>query len=265
MNDPLFTNKIAAAGLTALLLIFGIPILVHNVLGGHGGHHGEKEAWPFPHYPALDIGAGAGGGAEEEAPLDLGTLLANASAGSGERRSAICASCHTFDRGGAQGAGPNLWDIVGRPVANVAGFNYSGALSGLGGTWTYERLDGYLKDSQAYLPGTAMVQRFPRDNQRADLLAYLQTLSDNPVPFPAPVVVEEAPVEEEAASETEGVIEEAAAAVGGAIEDAGAAVEDAAEAVVNTVEDAGEAVVDAAEDAVDATQEAIDPNGGDNQ
>lgn len=207
MNDPLFFNKIAGALLVAAILIFGLPQLTHRIFDGHGGgHHDEEHAWPFPHYPEMDLGISANA-AEAEAPPDLGTLLAAASASGGERRAALCKSCHTFEQGGAQGTGPNLWNIVGRPVASVSGFNYSSALQELGGEWTYERLDGYLKDSQAYLPGTAMVQRFARDDQRADLLAYLSTLSPNPVPFPEPAVVEE--VLEETVEPAEEIIEEA--------------------------------------------------------
>lgn len=191
-KDPLLSNKIAAAVLTALLLVFGLPQLTAAVFGG--GHHGKGEELHLA-YCCVELETGAGAAVEEEAPPDLGTLLAAASASGGERRAALCKSCHTFEEGGANGAGPNLYDIVGKPVANVPGFNYTGALKEFGGTWTYDRLDQYIRNSQEYVPGTAMVQRFARDDQRADILAYLQTLSSSPVPFPAPAVVEE-PAEE---------------------------------------------------------------------
>lgn len=192
MKDPLFSNKVAAAVLTALLLIFGLPQLTAAIFGGghHGGDHGELHL-----AYGGDIQLETAGPVEEEPEVDLGTLLANASAAAGERRAAICKSCHTFEQGGAHTTGPNLWNVVGRQVASASGFNYTGALQDFGGTWTYERLDGYLKNSQEYVPGTAMVQRFPRDDQRADLLAYLSTLtSGEPVPFPEP-----APAPEETA------------------------------------------------------------------
>jgi cytochrome c len=182
MQDPLFGNKVAAAILTALLLIFGLPQLTKALMGG--GHHGDGELH-LAYGGDLELDTG-GGAAEPEPEVDLGTLLANASAASGERRAALCKSCHTFEEGGANGTGPNLWNIVGRQVAGHAGFNYTSALKDAGGAWTYERLDHYLENSQEYIPGTAMVQRFPRDEQRADLLAFLQTLSNDPVPFPAP-------------------------------------------------------------------------------
>jgi cytochrome c len=189
MQDPLFSNKIAAAVLTALLLIFGLPQLTAALFGG--GHHGGEGELHLAYGGDLELDTGGGAAAEEAPKADLGTLLAGASAAGGERRAALCKSCHTFDQGGANGTGPNLWGVVGRAVASHAGFNYTNALKGAGGDWTYERLDQYLKNSQEYVPGTAMVQRFPKDEQRADILAYLATLSDSPVPFPAPTAAPE--------------------------------------------------------------------------
>ncbi len=200
MKDPLFSNKIAAAVLTALLLIFGLPQLTKALFGG-GGHHGGDEELHLAYGGELEFGGDAAP-AEAEPEVDLGTLLANASASAGERRAALCKSCHTFEEGGANGTGPNLWGVVGRELASHAGFNYTNALKEAGGVWTYERLDHYLENSQNYVPGTAMVQRFPRDDQRADILAYLGSLSADPVPFPepAPAAEEEAPAEEEHAA-----------------------------------------------------------------
>lgn len=201
MKDPLFSNKIAAAVLTALLLIFGLPQLTAALFGG--GHHGGDGELHLAYGGELELDTGGGAPAEAAPKADLGTLLAAASASGGERRAALCKSCHTFEEGGANTTGPNLWNIVGRAVASHAGFNYSNALKEFGGEWTYERLDAYIANSQAYIPGTAMVQRFPRDDQRADILAYLATLSDSPVPFPEPAAAPEAEAPEtEAADET---------------------------------------------------------------
>ncbi|WP_411816852.1 c-type cytochrome [Hyphococcus sp. DH-69] len=199
MKDPLFGNKIAAAILAALLLIFGLPQLTAALFGG--GHHGGGDELHLAYGGDIQLETTAP--AEEEPKVSLAELLANASAAGGERRAALCRSCHTFEEGGANGTGPNLWDIVNRPVAGHAGFSYTNALQEAGGVWTYERLDAYLKNSQEYIPGTAMVQRFPRDDQRADLLAYLGSLSADPVPFPepAPAAEEDEEAAEEAATE----------------------------------------------------------------
>lgn len=197
MNDPLFSNKIAGAILAALLLVFGLPQLTGAVMGGgHGGGRGDELHLA---YCCVDLGAQDHTAADEPAPVDLGTLLANASISGGERRAALCKSCHTLDEGGADGTGPNLWNIVNRSVASVPGYNYSGALQAAGGVWSYDRLDEYLKNSKAYVPGTLMAQRFARDDQRADFLAYLGSLSASPAAFPAPTAAVEAPIEEAAA------------------------------------------------------------------
>lgn len=183
MKDPLFFNKLAAAVLTAALLFFGLPQVAGALFGGghHGGHHGElKLAYPIEYEVAP---AGGGGGKVEE---DMGTMMASVEMPAASRRVAICKSCHTFEEGGANGTGPNLWDIVGKDVASKPGFNYSSALKEFGGKWTYERLDKYIENSQAYVPGTAMVQRFGKSSQRAEVLVFLSSLSANPVPFPEP-------------------------------------------------------------------------------
>jgi len=231
-KDPLLSNKIAAAALAALLLVLGLPQLTAAIFGGggHGGGHGEELHLA---YCCVDLETEAHD-AVVEAPADLGTLLASASAAGGERRAALCKSCHTFEEGGANGAGPNLWNIVERDVASVAGFNYTSALTEFGGAWTYERLNEYIKNSQEYVPGTAMVQRFAKDEQRADILAYLGSLSASPVAFPAPVIVEET-----------AALEDAAETVGDAV---GELVDDMP---VEAAIEAGEDAVEAAEDVIE--------------
>ena len=119
--------------------------------------------------------------------LDLGTLLAGADAGRGQRTAQLCASCHTFEAGGPNRTGPNLHGVVGRAYASHGGFSYSPALSGAGGQWTYEALDRFLASPARAVPGTRMSFagiRNPRD--RANLIAYLAQVSPGAPPFPAP-------------------------------------------------------------------------------
>ena len=125
------------------------------------------------------------------APVDLGTLLASADPERGKGTAKLCASCHTFEPGGASRIGPNLWGIVGRDIGGAGGFAYSPAVAGHPGSWTYEELDHWLASPARAIPGNKMAfngVRNPKD--RANLLAYLATLGGARVPFPAPKPVE---------------------------------------------------------------------------
>jgi len=120
-------------------------------------------------------------------PVDLGTLLASADAQKGGQTAQVCTSCHTFEQGGPDRMGPNLWGVVGRNVAARKGFTYSSAFAAQTGAWTYERLDRWLTNPAKAVPGTKMAfagLRKPED--RANVLAYLHTLTASPVPFPKP-------------------------------------------------------------------------------
>ncbi len=121
--------------------------------------------------------------AAKETPLP--ELLAKADAAKGQADAKICATCHSFEKGGAAKIGPDLWGVVGRPVASVAGFSYSDSLKAAGGDWTYDKLDHWIAAPKSMASGTKMAFAGEKDGQkRADILAYLQSLSDAPVPFP---------------------------------------------------------------------------------
>ena len=126
---------------------------------------------------------GTGGPAQQpEIPLDQ--LLASADVAKGAESAKKCASCHTFDKGGKVLTGPNLWGIVGREKASVAGFNYSTAMKQMNGVWTIKDLFEFVANPKKMVPNTAMT--FPginRPSERADLMAYLNSLADNPAPL----------------------------------------------------------------------------------
>lgn len=115
----------------------------------------------------------------------VGSLLASADPGAGQGLSRACAACHTFDKGGVNRIGPNLWDVVDRPLAGGDGFNYSAALTDMGGTWSYEALDGFITAPKEWASGTKMSYRGMRSAEdRADLIAWLRSLSDTPAALP---------------------------------------------------------------------------------
>jgi cytochrome c len=112
-------------------------------------------------------------------------LLANADPGRGENSAKKCAACHTFNKGGRPLVGPNLWGVVGRSKASEPGFNYSAALKGKGGTWTIDDLNQFITNARGFVPGTNMTfAGVTRGSERADIIAYLNTLSDDPAPLP---------------------------------------------------------------------------------
>jgi cytochrome c len=117
---------------------------------------------------------------------DLKTRLASADSARGEAYAKrMCAICHTFTQGGRAGVGPNLWAVVGAPHGHMEGFNYTAGLKGHAGPWTYAELDDWLRAPAAYAPGTRMAFVGIADAaQRADVIAWLRTLAETPVPLP---------------------------------------------------------------------------------
>lgn len=114
----------------------------------------------------------------------LSGLLANASSERGEQVFRKCQACHTVEKGGPNRVGPNIYGVIDRPVAVVEDYRYSPALQGHGGEWSVDRLDEYLEDPRAVVKGTRMVFPGLKDPQdRADLIAYLNTHSDDPMPL----------------------------------------------------------------------------------
>ena len=115
----------------------------------------------------------------------LPALLAKADPARGQSAVKICQACHSFAKGGPAEVGPPLYGVVGRPVASIAGFSYTDGVKKIGGEWSFDKLDQWLAKPSAMAPGTKMSYPGEPDPQkRADILAYLRTLSDSPVPLP---------------------------------------------------------------------------------
>lgn len=142
-------------------------------------------------------GAGAQGGGQPEVQ-PIAVRLQNANIDQGKSQSRKCQACHTLEKGQPAKVGPNLWNVVGSPIIHPEStFSYSDAFKQKGQegfTWTFENLDHFIASPRQFIPGTAMSFAGIKDpQQRADVIAYLRTLSDNPVPLPAPAAANEAP------------------------------------------------------------------------
>lgn len=119
------------------------------------------------------------------APQDFKTVLLAAKAEDGAKAFRKCASCHAPEKGAKHKVGPALWDVVGRTSGAAAGFTYSGAMAKNAKEWTFETLDGFLKSPKDAVPGNKMTfAGVPDAVERAAVIAYLRTLSDQPKPLP---------------------------------------------------------------------------------
>lgn len=196
--DSFELNKIFGAILGTVLFVMGVGFLAEAI------YHPIEGRGPGYALPGVEE---AGHGGEAEAPVEevtpLPVLLASADAAQGQSAVKKCASCHNFGEGEGNKSGPLLWGVVGRPEGNHEGFAYSEALlehNAAGDVWSYENLNAFLTAPKAYAPGTKMSFAGIKDPvERANVLAYLQTLSASPVPFPAVEAAAEEPAATEAA------------------------------------------------------------------
>ena len=172
-------NKILGAILGTCLILLALNIAAGAIFTP------EKPSKPGFNIAVKEQGEGEKAGAKEpEQPIE--TLLAKASVEKGQTAAKQCQACHTFEKGGPNRVGPNLWNIVGSQRGEGrGGFNFSAAMKGKGGTWTFDELNKFLANPRGYIPGTNMTfAGLSRAEQRADVIDYLHTLADNPVPLP---------------------------------------------------------------------------------
>ena len=192
-------NKILGA-----VLFIGLCTLALNITAGaiFAPVHPEKPGYAI----AVKATPGAHEPDKKEPEKPIAVLLASSSVDKGQVAAKKCQACHTFEKGGPNKVGPNLWNIVGDARGeNRGGFDFSSAMKKKGGTWTYEDLNHFLKSPREFVPGTKMAfAGIKRDSERADVINYLHTLSDNPKPLPkvaeAPAAAAAAPEQKPAAA-----------------------------------------------------------------
>jgi len=200
-------NKIFAAVLVACIIAMFSGFVAKQV---SAPHYLEKDAYSIE---AVET-AGSGPKVEKLAEPVL-ALLAAADVARGQKVSKACAACHSFDQGGANGVGPNLYNIVGSAKQAKAGYSYSGVLNANGGnSWSYAELNKFLWKPKKYAPGTKMnYVGIKKPEDRAAIIAWLNTLGSNqPMPGAAAIAAEEAelapPKVEEAVDAVSGVVED---------------------------------------------------------
>jgi cytochrome c len=170
----------------AALLIAGIAFFVTGTIGTILVHPKKLDQIVLkidvPDSPA----AGKDAGKQVELP-PIGPLLSSADVAAGEASAKkLCAQCHTFVEGGKNGVGPNIYNVMGSARGQgAAGFNFSAALKGFAGNWGYDDMNKWLAKPSSLVAGSRMTFAGVRDDQqRANIVAYLRTLSKNPIPLP---------------------------------------------------------------------------------
>ena len=177
--DSLEINKIVACILVVALVVIGLSNLTEILY--------EVEKPEVAHYiiegvddaPAtIDTAV-----SEEVEEIPIQILLASASVDKGAKVFKKCSNCHVPNEGGANKIGPALWNIVNKDIGG-ADFAYSNAMSSYGGKWSYDELNGFLKNPKKYMEGTKMsFAGLKKETDRANVILYLRSLSNNPAPI----------------------------------------------------------------------------------
>lgn len=173
-------NKVLGALLATCLILLALNI------GASALFAPAKPAKPGYEIAVKETGGDKAGGAAKEPEQPIEALLQTASAEKGEATAKQCQACHTFEKGGPNRVGPNLWGVVGDERGKGRnGFNFSAAMKAKGGEWTFDELNKFLENPRSYIPGTNMTfAGLSRASQRADVIAFLRQHADSPVPLP---------------------------------------------------------------------------------
>jgi cytochrome c len=182
--DSFEFNKIAGAVLGTALGVMALSIIAEAIFAPA---EAEKPGYEIA---VAEPAAAPAAGAQASAVPPIAVRLATADVAAGEAVSKKCAACHTFAKGEPAKVGPNLYNVVGGPDGHMQGFKYSAAMQArhdAGDKWTFDDLDHFLTSPKAFVPGTAMgFAGLPKPEDRANVIAFLHTLSDAPIPLPTP-------------------------------------------------------------------------------
>ncbi len=194
-------NKILGAVLAVAVVVFAVDFVSNQIFAKQDlktpGYVIDMNAAPAvvaaeapaagSDAPAATQQAAAPAASPASDVAPIAERLKTADVAAGEKTSKVCAACHSFADSGANKVGPGLWEVVNRKPGTHEGFKYSPAMATFGEThtWDYATLDIYLTNPKAEVPGNKMAfagVKKPQD--RANLIAYLRSLSANPAPLP---------------------------------------------------------------------------------
>jgi cytochrome c len=182
--DSLYFNKIAGAVLASLLLMVGLRTGIELFYPKGEDNLSKGRIVVTSATPPSASPAGEASAQNETKDPPVNALLASAKPEAGEKAMKQCATCHAWTKGSGNKVGPSLYGVVGRDIGKEPGFSYSSALQQKGGKWTFDDLYGWIKNPKAWIPGNKMGFAGVKDAQeRANIIAYLDKQSDNPVPI----------------------------------------------------------------------------------
>jgi cytochrome c len=177
--DSFELNKILGAVLATCLILLVTSFAASAIFAPN------KPEKPGFEIAVKEEAAGGEKAAAAAPPEPIEKLLQTASVQKGEQAAKKCAACHDFTKGGPNKVGPNLFGIVGDKKGEGRGFNFSAAMKAKGGTWSIDDLSQFIDNPKGFVPGTAMgFAGIQKGSERADVIAYLNSLSDSPQPLP---------------------------------------------------------------------------------
>ena len=195
------------------ILFAGIVALGASIVTGEIFHAERPEKMG---YPIEGVAVEGEGGAAEQ---PIAFYLASADVAKGEAVFKKCAACHNADPGGANALGPALFGTMGKPLASHPAFPYSDALKGVGGNWDWEKMSAWLANPKKFAPGTKMTfAGLGNPQDRADVMAFLNSRDNAPLPVPAApaeAAADAAPESGAQTAEKEPVLNEQQAVKGG--------------------------------------------------